>query len=560
MRIFREQLAAHRVDPSGRKWLFVPYDQLTDAVGPLARLPPREVGIVLVECPAKAARRPYHQQKLALVLTSLRHFALEQAARGVAVRHVVAPSYADAVLGAQELGPLEVMQPAERELRVELAPLVAAGKLRVVPHEGWLTTTDDFRAATRGQAWRMDAFYRHVRARTGILMERGKPVGGKLSFDTENRKPWRGQPPAPEVPVFAVDEITREVCELVASSFAAHPGTLTPETLPATRADVARAWAWAKASCLPHFGPFEDAMSARARNLFHSRISSLLNLQRLNARQVIDEVLALELPLPSREGFIRQVLGWREFVRHVHEATDGFRVVRGHVQPVAARAAPAGSPAPAPLHARGPVEEEPLGAAPVASVAPALDGGSCISFLGAARPLPAAYWGKPSGLRCLDQVVAGVWEDGTSHHITRLMVLGNLSTLLEVSPRELTDWFWVAYTDAYDWVVEPNVLAMGTFAAGDLMTTKPYVAGAAYVDRMSDYCAGCRFDPKSTCPLTPLYWAFLGRHRAALAGVERMKLPLASEARRTEAQRAHDAAVFERVSALLSRGEELPAP
>ena len=136
------------------------------------------------------------------------------------------------------------------------------------------------------------------------------------------------------------------------------------------------------------------------------------------------------------------------------------------------------------------------------------------------------------------------------------MVLSNIATLLDVSPRELTDWFWAAYVDAYDWVVEPNVLGMGTFAAGDLMTTKPYVAGSAYIDRMSDYCRDCRFDPKTTCPLTPLYWAFLGRHRATLANVDRMKLPMASERKRTAAQRAGDAATFDRVSAALSRGEE----
>jgi deoxyribodipyrimidine photolyase-related protein len=299
-----------------------------------------------------------------------------------------------------------------------------------------------------------------------------------------------------------------------------HPGSLTPEALPATRDDVERAWAWAKSSCLRHFGPFEDAMSSRSRNLFHTRISPLLNLQRLGARRVLDDVLAMDLPLPSQEGFVRQVLGWREFVRHVHDATDGFRVVRGEVQP-------------------------------------SIDGASCVSMLGAGRPLPPAYWGARSGLRCLDEVVANVWQDGTSHHITRLMVLSNIATLLDVSPRELTDWFWAAYIDAYDWVVEPNVLGMGAFAAGDLMTTKPYVAGAAYIDRMSDFCGGCRFDPKTTCPLTPLYWAFLGRHRGTLARVDRMKLPVAAEAKRSDAQRARDAATFERVASALSRGEEL---
>ena len=534
MSIFREQLSARRVNESQRRWFFVPYDQLTDAVGPLSRADPREVGIVLVECPEKASRRPYHKQKLALVLTSLRHFALEQAERGVAVRHVVDRSYAAALGRMSELGPLGVMRPAERELRAELAPMVESGSLELLTNEGWLTTSDDFQAAVRGKAWRMDAFYRHVRRRLGILMAGGKPTGGKLSFDADNRRSWRGQPRAPAVPTFPVDEITGEVCDLVASTRADHPGTLTPELLPATRADVERVWAWAKSSCLPHFGPFEDAMSSRSTNLFHTRIAPLLNLQRLSVHRVVDDVLAMDLPLPSQEGFIRQVLGWREFVRHVHEATDGFRVAGGEAR--------------APERGAGPV-------LPRAQEA-ASDGGSLISFLGASRPLPPAYWGAASGLRCLDQVVTSVWREGTSHHITRLMVLSNIATLLDVSPRELTDWFWAAYVDAYDWVVEPNVLGMGTFAAGDLMTTKPYVAGSAYIDRMSDYCRDCRFDPKTTCPLTPLYWAFLGRHRATLANVDRMKLPMASERKRTAAQRAGDAATFDRVSAALSRGEE----
>jgi deoxyribodipyrimidine photolyase-related protein len=137
------------------------------------------------------------------------------------------------------------------------------------------------------------------------------------------------------------------------------------------------------------------------------------------------------------------------------------------------------------------------------------------------------------------------------------MVLSNIAMLLDVSPRELTDWFWVAYIDAYDWVVEPNVHGMGTFGVGELMTTKPYVAGSAYIEKMSDYCGGCRCSPKSTCPLPALYWAYLARHREALAGVLRMRLPLASESRRTTEQRRDAIAVFRRVSEALARGEEL---
>jgi deoxyribodipyrimidine photolyase-related protein len=168
--------------------------------------------------------------------------------------------------------------------------------------------------------------------------------------------------------------------------------------------------------------------------------------------------------------------------------------------------------------------------------------------------VPTAYWGNPSGLACLDRVVSDVWAEGYSHHITRLMVLCNLAALLGISPRAMTDWFWAAYTDAYDWVVEPNVLGMGLYAVGDLMTTKPYVSGAAYIDRMSDYCSACAFDPKTDCPITPLYWAFLARHRGRLSGNPRLRLPATSLDRRGAHLRKRDARVFDLVREILGSG------
>jgi deoxyribodipyrimidine photolyase-related protein len=359
----------------------------------------------------------------------------------------------------------------------------------------------------------MDAFYRLVRRERDVRMEDGRPVGGKLSFDADNRQPYRGSPPAPMPPRFVADEITREVATLIEAHYPSHPGAVDLASLPATHADAEALWSWALRECLPWFGPFEDAMTRSSSGLFHARIAALLNLHRLLPARVLGDALAAPIPLASKEGFVRQILGWREFVRHVHRETDGFRRVPGLESATA-------SP----------------------------------SFLGAQRPLPAAYWGTPSGLACLDHVVSDVWREAYSHHITRLMVLGNLATLLDVSPRQLTDWFWVAYTDAYDWVVEPNVLGMATFAAGDIMTTKPYVAGAAYLDRMGDSCASCRFHPKKSCPITPLYWAFLGRHAERLADNQRMAVPLAALRKRPAARRAADATTFERVSAALGAG------
>jgi len=304
----------------------------------------------------------------------------------------------------RERGPLLMMEAAERELRVDLAPLVERGDLEVVPNETWATSAEAFdRIFAGGKGWRMDRFYREMRKATGILMEEGAPVGGKYSFDPENRKRWRGEPVAPEPPVFPVDPVKTEVLELVETHFPNHPGRLDATALPASAADAEALWSWAMTNCLPLFGPYEDAMSTASAGLFHTRVSALLNNGRLLPRRLVDDVAALDVAIASKEGFIRQVLGWREFMRHVHRVTDGFRD---------------------------------------------LPEGRGRNVLGAVEPLPPAFWGEPSGLHCLDHVVDEVWATGYGHHITRLMVLSNLATLLGVDPQELSDWFWGAYGDA----------------------------------------------------------------------------------------------------------------
>jgi (6-4)DNA photolyase len=548
MSYFKKELAKRRVRQEGRRWLFVPYDQLTDQIGPLSRENPKTLGIVLVETPWKPSRRPYHKQKLALILANLRHFALEQASRGVAVRHVVGDGpYATALKPLiPELGPLRVMVPAERELRVDLESLSKQGSVQFIPHEGWLSTAAQFRESDeKAPPWKMDTFYRFIRRRTGILMEGQGPVGGRYSFDVENRLPWHGKPASPEPPSFPRDPIKEEVGELIRKVFDRHPGQLKLDALPATRKDAERLWSWAKAECLPFFGPYEDAMSHRSRSLFHTRISSLVNMHRLLPSRVISDVAGMKVPLESKEGFIRQILGWREFVHHVHETTDGFRNLPGGKTPVEKAPGDGGYERWA---GRGwrPGKK---------TVGP--DGGAAPCALGCATPLPPAYWGEQSGLACLDTVVSDVWAEGYSHHITRLMILSNLATLLDVRPRELTDWFWVAYTDAYDWVVEPNVLGMGTYALGGLMTTKPYVSGAAYINRMSDYCRLCSFNPKTDCPFASLYWAFLARHESALKTNPRLRMPMASLGKRGPSRRKQDQEVYKRVREILGKGDKV---
>ena len=411
-------------------------------------------------------------------------------------------------------------------------------------------------ACGRGEKarFRMDSFYRKVRAATGLLMDAdGTPEGGKISFDAENRQAWKGDPPAPEPPRFAMTPLRRAVQQEVETRYASHPGTLDVEALPATREDAIGLWSWARSACLEHFGPYEDAMSRRSRGLFHTRISPVLNLARILPHRLVGDVAAMtDLPLPSREGFIRQVIGWREFVRHVHDATDGLRVVRGESHPSRDRPGDGGWSAWA-GHSW----------TPAATTPPEIDGGSDANALGNGIGVPPAFWGAESGLACLDAVVSDVWAEGWSHHITRLMVLGNIASLVDVSPRDLADWFWIAYADAWEWVVEPNVMGMATWGLGGAMTTKPYVAGSAYVDRMSDFCGACRFAPKpnrpNSCPLTRLYWAFLDRHEPVLRDNPRLGVVMQAMRKRPDAERRLDRAVFARVQSILIEGKPLPA-
>ena len=524
--------APARADVRNRRWIYVPYDRLTDSTGPMSEQPPADTGIVMLEALAKARRRPYHKKKLVLILASQRHFALEQAERGVKVAYEFTTGiFADGLLAARDrygFSSLTMMEPAEREMRLDMDEARARGvALERVPDTTWLSTEADF-DGVYGEAgaepiskhYLMDRFYRVMRQKTGTLMKNGKPLGGQFSFDEDNRKPYRGQPPVPSRPAYAPDVITDEAIALVEREFPKHFGSSAGWNLPVRLDDIEAAWSWTLKHLLPYFGPFEDAMYTAEPDLFHSQISAFVNISRLLPARVVEDVTAAAgkglIPLASAEGFIRQILGWREYMRHIHRVTDGYRKISAPAEPARKTASTRDADAP--------------------------EDGAKPSALGAALPLPAAYWGVPSGLNCLDTVVRQVVAQGWSHHIHRLMVLSNFATLCGYSPRELTDWFWVAYIDAYDWVVEPNVLGMGTFGDGGITATKPYVSGAAYIHRMSDHCERCQYNPKlavgeSSCPFTALYWTFLERHEALLAKNPRMRMPYTTLRRKLPAER-----------------------
>ena len=520
-------------DIAARRWVYVPYDRYTDRTGPLTEQPPEHTGIVIVESTAKALRRPYHKKKLVVLISNMRHFALEQAARGVKVLYHFSPtSHGQALLQLQRersLPTLTCMTPAERELRLDLYTAIDSGlRMSFVEDTTWASTTADFLAVygpyKEGKSFVMDRFYRRMRQQTGILMANAKPVGGKFSFDADNRNPYKGQIPIPRPPAFPPDAVTEEVIAMVEATYPHHFGAIDSFNLPCTQADCDAFWRFALTDLLPHFGPFEDAMRDDELQLFHSKTSVLLNLGRLLALDLIRDVAHAAdhglIPLASAEGFIRQLLGWREFMRHLHGQTDGYRLLAAHV-PQEQRTGPQEtSPDQTPEAARAYTPPDPYA-------------GAIPSALGANLPLPAVYWGVPSGLHCVDTVVKQVIDEGWSHHITRLMVLSNLANLCGFSPRELTDWFWFAYIDAYDWVVEPNVLGMATYADGGLTATKPYVSGAAYINKMSNFCGHCRYDPKKTvtedaCPFTALYWTFLERNQEALGNNFRLQMPYTS--------------------------------
>jgi deoxyribodipyrimidine photolyase-related protein len=459
-----------------RRWLFA------DQLGPHFLDSPAQP-VLMIESKAVFRRRAFHRQKAHLVLSALRHRAAELGAQAEFVR---AETYAEAIRE-----PVSVCHPTSRAAR----DLVRRLGVEVLPPRGFVTAPEDFTAWAHGRrGLRMEDFYRDARQRHGILMDGAEPVGGRWNLDEENRQPppraaTLGVPPPPEIVEDDIDAAVRDDLDRWARddgiTFVGNDG---PRLFPATRREALDRLRHFVTHRLPAFGPYEDAMLAGDPWMSHSMLSAPMNLGLLDPVEVVhaaeDAYRAGAAPLSSVEGFVRQIIGWRDFIWHLYWYFEpGYRR-----------------------------ENE----------------------LGATEPIPAWFAeldAEAVEARCLSDVLRGVRDRGWVHHIPRLMVLGNYAMQRGWRPEAMSDWFHRSFVDGYEWVMTANVIGMSQFADAGRMSTKPYAGGGAYINRMSDYCGGCRYDPKvrvgdDACPYTAGYWAFLQRNEGRLRSNHRMRQPM----------------------------------
>ncbi|WEL21368.1 cryptochrome/photolyase family protein [Halorhabdus sp. BNX81] len=471
-------------------------DQLATEHGPVAERPDEPV--LLIEAHSFAERLPYHPHKLVLVFSAMRHFRDVLRERGREVRYYRTETFGDGLNAYFEAYPddeVTLMRPAGGGIdRVRALVGDAGGRLEVVANDLFCCSRESFDEWTAGKdsdGYRHEHFYRYMRRETGYLMEDGDPVGGEWNYDEDNRETPPDDWTPPTAPAFDLDEITRDVDSWVANRFdgsydeAPYGGSWAdpePFRWPVTRQQALEALADFCEHRLAEFGPYQDAMRRESWAMSHSLLSTSLNLGLVHPREVIERAIDTyergEAPLNSVEGVVRQVLGWREFVRHVYRR-----------------------------------ERDELGTA---------------NQLNATELLPTFFWTGETDMACLADVIDGVRRRGYSHHIERLMILSNFATTFGIDPQALNRWFHAAYVDAFHWVTTPNVVGMGTFAS-DVLSTKPYAASSNYVDRMSDYCGDCPYYKTKTtgenaCPFNALYWDFLGRNEDRLRSNHRMGL------------------------------------
>lgn len=462
------------------KLVLVMGDQLSTQMHALRKADKASDIVVMAEVASEAQYVPHHPKKIAFLFTAMRKFAqhLQELGWQVAYTRLNDPENAGSISGellrqADHFGASEVLvtQPGEWRLIAELqdCPLT----LQILSDDRFLCSAEEFaRWADGRKVLRMEYFYREMRRKTGLLMEGDQPVGGKWNFDHDNRKPAQDDLFRKGPPHAQGDPVLDTVLDLVETRFPDNFGRLRPFHFQTDRAGALRALDHFITHALPDFGAYQDAMLQGDPYLYHAVIGLYLNAGLLLPLEICKKVEAAykagDAPLNSVEGFIRQIIGWREFVR-------GIYFLEGPAYPQR-------------------------------------------NALNHQRKLPAFYWGAETKMNCISQTVQQTRELAYAHHIQRLMVTGNFALLAGLHPTELHEWYLAVYADAYEWVEAPNTVGMSQFADGGIVGSKPYVSSGAYIDRMSNYCKSCEYRVKDktgekACPFNLLYWHFLIRHR-----------------------------------------------
>lgn len=469
-------------------------DQLTRTLPSLRGQTKDGSVIVMMEVWDEATYVKHHKQKIALIFSAMRHFAEELRADGWTVDYSKldgadnAGSFTGEIARAVERhSPAKIRVTEAGEWRVQQQLEEWADKfpcdVEILPDDRFIASKSEFADWADGRkALTMEHFYRDMRRKTGLLLDGdGKPEGGKWNYDAENREGLDGELFVPKRPRFKPDNITAEVLKLIEAKFGNHFGALTPFEWPVTRDEAEKAAAAFFATRIENFGAYQDAMVFGSDDLYHSMLSTSINIGLLDPLELCQRAeqayKAGKAPLNSVEGFIRQIIGWREYVR-------GFY---WHFMPGLADA----------------------------------------NELEANRPLPDFFWTGETDMRCFSDSIRSTKENAHAHHIQRLMVLGNFCLLAGINPQDVQDWYLAVYADAFEWVELPNVAGMILYADGGNLATKPYAASGNYINKMSDYCKECRYKVSEkmgadACPFNPLYWHFMDRHRERLKSNHRI--------------------------------------
>ena len=458
-----------------QKAVFILHDQLNLDVWPDWIYEEKPL-LIFMESKEKRESLPYHKMKLTYVLSSMRHFALECSESGFDVHyHSTNGHYDDGLRDSlsEFEGELTFMTPSEWDSRERLRAVQKEfdDRVREISNSFFLADADEWKDKIE-PGYRMEYFYREMRKQTGYLMDGDNPEGGGWNYDEQNRESLPKDHPLPEIPTVEPDEITKEVIRFVQEQFPDHFGKLDSFHYAVTREQALQLLDDFINNRLDEFGPYEDALKTGNHKLFHSQLSIYLNNGLLLPREVCERALDTyengDARLNSVEGFLRQIIGWREYIRIYYEAM--MPDVRN------------------------------------------------TNHFGFTKKLPNIYWTGETKMKCMEESLHPVIDEAYSHHIQRLMVLSNFSNLTETDPRELNRWFWFAYADAYEWVVLPNVLGMSTFADGGVLASKPYVSSGNYINKMGDYCKNCEYSVtkktgEDACPFNYLYWNFVDKQR-----------------------------------------------